>query len=135
LKRASLVTVKTSLPSKYDIVSEQRTAFAVAAAALSELIDTGVELIKAVGKLPGRKRNAPNARLTSDELTSDEIAAQGATMYLRSLEAINEVIDRHNQAHDGFRQKGDPAKGKIKKHYLAEGDAKYRHLQKGSRVP
>ncbi|MDZ7839633.1 MAG: AAA family ATPase [Gammaproteobacteria bacterium] len=124
----TLADSRSGLPSKNDVVKDQRTSFADAANALRSSIDDGRKHIERAIELLNKKQDSPNTQIVPGDLPELSDAHQWMSEYIERTKALNKVIDAHNVAHDDFTFNQNAAKGKLKKHYLAEGYERYREL-------
>lgn len=125
-----LANLQKDLPGKNDIAKEHQATFSSDTSALMSAISEATEAVGDCLRLLSKKAERPNAQIDLEDLATDVVARQREQELLRNVAAVNGVITAHNETHDNFKAAQEAARSKLKEHYLADGQGKYRTLQR-----
>ncbi len=123
--RNRLTALEKAVPSVNDISKELQSGFLTTVGDLKTSITTGIEIITTMLNLIEKKAETPNACVDTEQLLTDEDAANWDIAVIKHLSDINTVIEAHNKSHDGFQQVQNEARTKLKNHFLADSQADF----------
>lgn len=129
--RDDLEELKNALPSKNDIANEHRSSFVAAATDLEASIREGKDIATLAASLLAKKAETPNMRVDVGSLTTEEAAGEWDETTADRVSAVSDAIRAHNTSHDDFNDVQGAARKKLKEHFLADGQARYRELESG----
>lgn len=127
--RDRLAALKNAIPSNNDISKELLSRFMAAAGDLQTSLAQGAKLVGTVLALLEKKAAAPNIRIDAGGLATEADVANWDTAAAKRVSDLNAVIKTHNTSHDEFSQVQEAARTKLKEHFLADGQARYRKLE------
>ena len=127
--RDRLGAMKGAIPSVNDIANDLQPIFMSAADDLRTSLARGAGIATSVLALQEKKAAAPNLLVDPDDLPAEADAAQWDATAAQRLSNLNAVIKDHNRSHDDFSQTQEAARKKLKEHFLADGQARYRELE------
>ena len=126
--RDHLEAVTSSVPSRNDISRDLQSSVS-AAFTLPGLLSECMQVVKAILLLLADKAAAPNLRVNAQTLPTGAAASALETTVATQLLHLNEIIHAHNQSHDNFNTVQATARTKLKDHFLAENQTRYRKLE------
>ena len=128
LLREHFASLKNAIPSSNDISKVVQTRFSSAADDLQTSLSVGAEIIKAMLALLEKKAAAPNVRVDAEQLTAKSDVTLLDTTLAKQISDVDAAIEAHNTSHDEFSKIQEAARTKLKEHFLAEDQARYRKL-------
>jgi len=126
--RDHLETITSSVPSRNDISRDLQSSVS-AAFTLPGLLSECMQVVKTILLLLADKVAAPNLRVNAKALPTDAAVSALETTVATQLLSLNELIHAHNQSHDNFNTVQATARTKLKGHFLAENQTRYRQLE------
>ena len=118
-----------TVPSESDIIKNLHAGWREAGYKLQESVGAARTVLTALRAELQEKAKAPNVARDPSRLGTVEECQKLDAAVEKSLSTVNEIIDAHNDAHDEFESVRREAGDRLKKHFLAEGQATYRQLE------
>ena len=128
LFRDRVMRLNSTIPSRNDISRDLQTKFDPAADQLRSTLAAGSDFLHAIATSLEKKEATPNIGIDAAPLPSDKQAAEWDETVGKRLAALNDLLMAHNTSHDQFTQLQDQAKTKLKNHFLADGQVRYREM-------
>lgn len=120
--------LREAIPSRNDISKELQEFFEECALQLSSKLFRAEMVLKHAMRLIEQKANAPNLPIEDLQMpTANELHLE--TESLREAHRkLSEMIEKHNASHDDFTSLQAEARQRLKSHFLAENQDRYRQL-------
>ena len=127
--RERLTTAATAVPSKNDIMGDQR-AYETAAQHYRGALEAVLHALSPWEDALRSKGATPNARIEVATGVNDAQAQALEQATGAAMSALNKAIMAHNTAHDEFANRQGTAKRALLEHYLVVACSTYRNLEK-----